>query len=68
MVLAVKPDSPLKNARDIMDKLKRDPQSLSIAIGIATGGSNHVNVGLVTKAMGLDVKKLKTSVPGGRIT
>lgn len=62
MVLAVKPDSPLKNARDIMEKLKRDPQSVSIAIGIAIGGSNHVNVGLVTKAMGLDVKKLKTVV------
>ncbi len=62
MVLAVRADSPLKNARDVMETLKRDPQSLSIAIGIAIGGSNHVNVGLVTKAMGIDVKKLKTVV------
>ncbi len=62
MVMAVRPDSALRNARDIMERLKRDPQSLSVAIGIAIGGSNHVNVGLVTKAMGVDVKKLKTVV------
>ena len=62
MTLAVKPDSPIKNARDVMERLKRDPQSLSIAIGIAIGGTNHISVGLVTKAMGVDVRKLKTVI------
>lgn len=62
MTLAVKPDSPLRNARDVMERLKRDPQSLTVAIGIAIGGTNHINVGLVSKAMGVDVRKLKTVV------
>jgi putative tricarboxylic transport membrane protein len=62
MTLAVKPDSPIKNGRDAMERLKRDPQSLSIAIGLAIGGTNHISVGLVAKAMGIDVKKLKTVV------
>jgi putative tricarboxylic transport membrane protein len=62
MTLAVKPDSPLKSARELAERLKKDPQSLTIAIGIAIGGTNHINVGLVSKAMGVDVRKLKTVV------
>ena len=62
MTLAVKPDSPLRNARDVMERLKRDPQSLSFAIGLAIGGTNHISVGLIAKAMGVDVRKLKTVV------
>jgi putative tricarboxylic transport membrane protein len=62
MTLAVRPDSPLRSARDVMERLRHDPQSLTIAIGIAIGGTNHINVGLVSKAMGVDVRKLKTVV------
>lgn len=62
MTLAVRPDSPIKSARDMAERLKRDPQSLTIAIGIGIGGTNHISVGLVTKAMGVDVRKLKTVV------
>jgi len=62
MTLVVKPDSPLKTARDIQDRLKKDPQSLSIAIGVAVGATNHLTVALLMKAMGIDVRKLKTVV------
>jgi putative tricarboxylic transport membrane protein len=62
MTLVVKPDSPLKSARDIQDRLKKDPQSLSIAIGVAVGATNHLTVALLAKAMGVDVRKLKTVV------
>jgi len=62
MTLVVRSDSPLKTGRDIQEKLKGDPKSLSIAVGIAVGGTNHLTVALVMKAMGIDVKKLKTVV------
>ena len=62
MTLVVKPDSPLKTARDIQERLKKDPQSLSFAIGVAVGATNHLTVALLMKAMGIDVKKLKTVV------
>lgn len=62
MTLVVRPDSPLKTGRDIQEKLKRDPQSLSIAVGLALGASNHLTVALLAKTMGVDVKKLKTVV------
>ncbi len=62
MTLVVKPDSPLKTARDIQVRLKQDPQSLSVAIGVAVGATNHLTVALLMKAMDIDVRKLKTVV------
>lgn len=60
MTMVVKPDSSLKTGRDIMEKLRSDPQSLSIAIGFARGGTGHLNTALLAKAMGVDAKRLKT--------
>jgi putative tricarboxylic transport membrane protein len=60
MTMVVGPDSALKSGRDIMEKLKSDPQSLSIAIGFARGGTGHLNTALVAKAMGVDARRLKT--------
>ncbi len=62
MTFMVRTESTLKSGRDIQQKLKSDPKSLSIAIGIAIGGTNHLAVGLVMSAMGIDVKQLKTVV------
>ena len=78
MTLVVKPDSPLKTAADIQEQLRKDPQSLSIAIGVAVGATNHLTVAMLAKAMGVDARKLKmvvthtnsqavTSVMGGHI-
>lgn len=64
--LVVPASSPLKNVRDIMEKLRRDPQSLSIAIGFAPGGINHLAAALLFKQGGVDVKKLKTVVFQGQ--
>ena len=55
----VKLDSPIKDGRDFVDRLRKDPASLSLAIGGTTGGSNHIALGLLMKAAGGDVKKLK---------
>ena len=62
MTLVVKRDSQLRDGRDIQERLKKDPKSLSLAIGIALGGTNHLSVALVMRAMGIDVKNLKTVV------
>lgn len=60
MTLVVRPGSTLKTGHDVMTRLKADPQSLSIAIGLARGGTGHLNTALVAKAMGIDAKTLKT--------
>ena len=62
MTVVVRPGSALKTALDVQDRLKADPQSLNIAIGVSVGGTNYLTIALLTKAMGIDVKKLKTVV------
>lgn len=69
MTIVVPANSPVKTAGDIRDRLRADPQSMSVAIGFAPGGTNHLNMALVMNAMGIDTKKLKTvAFPGNAQT
>lgn len=62
MVVAVKPDSPLRNATDIVARLKPAPDALSVAIGTALGNSTHMSIGLPLKRAGVDIKRMKNVV------
>jgi putative tricarboxylic transport membrane protein len=62
MTMVTSAGSTLKSGRDIMEKLKGDPQSLSISIGFAPGGTNHLAAALLMRSMGIDVRKLKTVI------
>jgi putative tricarboxylic transport membrane protein len=62
IVIAVRDDSPLKSGRDLVQRLKADPSSVSVAVATARGGVQHVAAGLLTKAAGADVRKLKVVV------
>ncbi len=59
--LAVKPDSPIKSAKDLIDRLRKDPGSVVFGT-FALGGPTHIALGLVMKAAGVDVRKLKIVV------
>ncbi len=59
-------DSPIKDGRDLVDRLKQDPQALSIGIASARGNHIHAGIALPLKAGGVDITKLKTVVfPSG---
>jgi putative tricarboxylic transport membrane protein len=59
VVFTVRADSPLKTAKDLAERLKADPGSLSFSIGIALGSHNHIATAEVAKALGADIRKLK---------
>jgi putative tricarboxylic transport membrane protein len=59
---AVKADSPLKTGRDLLDLLKTQADSLPIGIATTAGNTNHIAAGIVAKAAGGDVKKLRVVV------
>jgi putative tricarboxylic transport membrane protein len=63
--IAVRADSPIKDAKDFIARLKADPASLSISVGSTRGASNHFVVGALAKAAGIDPKKLKILTFGG---
>jgi putative tricarboxylic transport membrane protein len=57
--VTVKADSPIKNGRDLIQKLKAAPDSVSVAIATALGNHIHMGVALPMKAAGVDIKRMK---------
>ena len=61
----VRPDAPYKTGRDVIERLKKDPTSLTIGLSTALAGSNHLATVLALKAAGVDIKKLRVVVVKG---
>ena len=61
-------NSPVKSGKDLMEKLKQDPASLSIGIGLGVGNDDYMSFMKAAKAAGVDVTKLKRIVifPSGK--
>jgi putative tricarboxylic transport membrane protein len=59
VVFAVNNDSSIKNGKDLVERLKKDPKSVSIGFATALGSHNHIAAGLLMKAIGGDVKAMK---------
>lgn len=61
-LVGVAHDSPLKTPADLIDKLRKDPTSLRIAVAPLKGLNTHLAIAKPLKAAGVDVGKL-TVVP-----
>jgi len=59
---AVRADSPIKDGKDLLERLRKDPSSVTAAVGTAFGGSGHIMLALAAKSVGADPKKLKVVV------
>jgi putative tricarboxylic transport membrane protein len=76
--LTVKADSPIRTVADLLERLKKDPESVSIGVS-NLGGTSHLTVAVAAKSAGVDPKRLKfvvfksaseaiTAVLGGHLT
>ena len=54
--------SPLASARDVIARLKKDPASLSFGFATSPGNQNHIVIGMLAKAAGVDPKLIKTVI------
>lgn len=61
-LVAVRADSPLKTAKDLVDALKRDPTSVKIAVAPLKGLNTHLAIAKPLKVAGVDITRL-TVVP-----
>jgi putative tricarboxylic transport membrane protein len=61
-VIAVATNSPIKTGKDLVERLRKDPQSLSIGFANAFGSTRHISVGMLMKAIGGNPRNLKTVV------
>ncbi len=62
LAYGVRPDSPIKSAKDLAEALRKDPARYSIAVATSRGGALHIATGMALKAAGVDVKKLRVVV------
>lgn len=64
--VTVRPDSPLKSGRDLVERLKANPAALSLGLATSLGGPNHQGVAAALKAAGADVKATRNVIfPSG---
>lgn len=62
---AVRADSPYKTLGELARALRDDPGAVPIGTSSSAGGANHIAIGLLAKAAGADVKKLKVVIYNG---
>lgn len=60
-VFTVRADSPIRNAKELLARLKADPESISVGVS-NLGGTNHLTLSLAAKSAGVDPRKLKVVV------
>lgn len=66
IAVTVRPDSPIKSGRDLVERLKKDPTALSFGIATSIGNPNHQGVATALRAAGIDVKKMRAVIfPSG---
>ncbi len=66
IAITVRPDSPLKSGRDLIERLKADPGALSLGITNSLGSINHQGAAAAFREAGIDVRKVRTVVfPSG---
>jgi putative tricarboxylic transport membrane protein len=58
LAVAVSRESPIKSARDLMARLKRDPSTFSIAVNSA-GGTLHIMTAMLIRSAGGDPRKAR---------
>lgn len=59
MTVAVRADSPIKTGADLVERLKKDPSLLSIAVASTLGNHIHIGIAKAMKAAGVDIRKMK---------
>lgn len=65
VAFAVKPDSQLQSAKDVLARLRADVTSVSASFSGGPGNHNHLALSMVARAVGADARKLKTVVYSG---
>jgi putative tricarboxylic transport membrane protein len=62
IVATVRADSPITDAQDLMARLKKNPAGVTFGFATARGNQNHIVIGMLARAAGVDPKTVKTVV------
>ncbi len=59
VVLITRPGSELRAGRDVLERLKANPESLTLGVAPALGAGTHVGIAMALKAFGIDPAKIR---------
>ena len=62
---AVRADSPHRTLADLARVLRENPDAITFGTSSAAGGANHIAAGLLARAAGADLKRLKVVIYNG---
>lgn len=62
IAFTVKTDSPIKTGRDLMERFRKDPATISVALSPSRGGVAHIALALAVKEAGIEAKQIKIVV------
>ena len=62
MAVWTRAESPIASGKDLLARLKKNPSSVSFGLSPALGNQNHIVLGMIAKAAGIDPKGLKIVV------
>ncbi len=62
IVATVRIDSRIASAKDLVARLRKDPAGISFGFATARGNQNHIAIGMIARAAGVDPKLLKTVI------
>jgi putative tricarboxylic transport membrane protein len=60
--VTVRPDSPLKSGRDLVERTRANPAVFSFGLATSIGGPNHQGVAAALKLAGVEIKGLRNVV------
>jgi len=60
VALVVRADSPIKDAREFVERMRKDPAAYSVAIGTTVGNATHSSYAHAMKAAGVDIRKIRS--------
>jgi putative tricarboxylic transport membrane protein len=59
VVFTVNADSSIRTGKDLIERLKKDPKSVTVGFATTLGSHNHIAAGLLMKAIGSNARDLK---------
>jgi putative tricarboxylic transport membrane protein len=62
VAISVRADSPIRSIRDLAERLRKDPASVSFSVGSSLGSANHIAMARLARLAGSDPKKLRAVV------
>ena len=60
VMLVVRADSPIKDAREFIDNMRKNPAAYAVGIGTVIGNATHSSFAHAMKAAGVDIKRMRT--------